>query len=120
MSYISYLFVFWLPFLIPTVPAVAACWFFGRRRVTWHRWELAILVVPYLLWWVLVLVECKGKSLSNAAAEPFYLGCGVTLACVARVAVGKKWKESTVATVLFTGCCLLAIAVWAFVPTMPE
>ena len=120
MSCCPFFFALWLAFLIPAAPSAAACWFFGRRRVTWLKWEYTLLLVPYLIWLLLVMIQDKGKSLSNVAAEPFYLGCGVALACVVRVVIGRKWKEETLAAWLFAACCLSAIALWAFMPTLPE
>lgn len=120
MSGTPFLFLFWLSFLVPAGPALAGCWFFGRRRVTWEKWETAILLAPYLVWLILVIIDCKGKSLSNVIVEPFCLGCGVALACITRVAVGRKLNEETVAIALFVASCVLAIALWAFVPALPE
>ena len=120
MSCLPFVMVLWLAFLIPAAPLAAACWFFGRPRVTRFKWESALLVVPFLIWLLLVMIEKKGKSSLNAAGEPFLLGCGVALVCVARVVVGKKWKERTLALSLFGACCLLAIGLWAFMPTLPE
>lgn len=120
MSCVPFFFAFWLPFLVPAVPVAAICWFFGRRRVTWFKWEYTIIIVPYLIWVLFIMIEDKGKSLSNAVAEPFYLGCGVALACVARVVIGKKWKERTLAVSLFAAICLLGVALWGMTPTLPE
>ena len=110
---------FWIPFLIPAAPVMGLCWFFGRRRVQWFKWEYSLLVVPYLVWLPLLMID-GGKSLRNATEEPFYLGCGVALACVIRVLVGRESNQKVVALVLFVAVCLLAVGLWAFVPTMPE
>ena len=120
MSRLPYLFAFWLLFLIPAAPVAAACWFFGRARVTWFKWEYALLIAPYLVWILLVAIEDTGKSLSNAVGEPFFLGCSVALACLVRVVVGKREKEKVLAGGLFAACCLAAIALWALTPSLPE
>lgn len=111
---------FWLPFLLPAAPVAAACWTLGRRRVAWRRWEYTLLVVPFLAWLGAMLADDSGKSLSNAVAEPFWLGCGVAAACVLRVIAGRRLDERVVALSLHAACCALAVGLWALVPTLPE
>ena len=110
----------WLAFLVPALPVGAACRFFGRRRTTWFQWEYTLLVAPFAIWSLLIMISAKGKSLSNAVAEPFFLGCGVALICIARVVIGKILNEKTLAISLFTFVCLLAIALWKLTPMLPE
>jgi len=117
---ILYMFFFWLPFLLTAGPVSAACWFFGRNRVRWFKWEYSILITPYVVWLLFVTIAGDGKSLANAFAEPFYLGCGAALASIIRVAVGKKLNQKATASVLFAAVCILAVMLWAFVSPMPE
>ncbi len=120
MSSIPFLIILWLVFLIPAGSITAICRFLGRHRVTWQKWELAILLAPYGVWMILTMLSSTGKSLSNAIVEPFCLGSGVALACIARVVAGRKWNEDMLAISLFVACCVLAVALWAFMSAIPE
>jgi len=120
MICLPFTLVLWLSFLFPAGIVMATCRMAGRQRVNWFKLEYAFLIVPYLTWVILVLMNDKGKSLSNAIGEPFLLGCCVAIASLIRLAVGRKCNEALLAASLFAGCCLLAIALWAFVPILSE
>jgi len=121
ISWLRYLIEFWIPFGVPALLGCVPLWFLGRRRVEWFRWEFAAcLTVPYLLWYTLVAIECRGKSFANVGLETFAIGCSVVAVPLVRVLVGRRADPRWVAGSLLGVVCLVAVALWALVPALPE
>ena len=74
----------WLSYLLPTIVLCLPIWILGRKRVKWLRWELiSILVLPFLVWFILVILNLKPKSLANVG-ELAYLGYLTPLGAILR------------------------------------
>ncbi len=106
-------------YLVPLLLVGGPVWFFGRRRVQWSRWDLAVILLPFAVWAVLNMINDTGKSLSNLV-EALWLGCFAALAPIVRVVVGGRVNQTLLALGLLVGVCLVAIGLWAFVPSLPE
>ncbi len=92
----------------------------GRGRVDWEVWELLILVLPFIVWFMLMFSDLAiGKSLANLG-EPFFFALAVPVAALARVAVGSRIDERICAVVLIALMCLVAAGVFFLVPSLPE
>lgn len=109
----------WALYLGALVPLSAVVWFFGRKRVRWNLWDLAILVIPYAAWVSLMVVSSKGKSLSNLA-ESLYLGGIASMAPVARLIIADRINQKLLALLLVGFLCLVAAGFWALMPALPE
>lgn len=114
-------FFIWFYCMIPAALLSSPFWFFGRRRAGWLWWEFSILILPYFVWCVYGLMRGGvGKSIANLFAEPLLLGCLIPFAPLIRVAFGNTIKREALAGMLITLFCLIAIAIYIFVPILPE
>jgi hypothetical protein len=109
----------WVLFLgfagLPSLPIVLL----GRRRAQWRPWELAVFVLPYWGWVVCNFIDDSGKSLSNFV-ELAWLALAIPPAVLIRVGVGHpKWRWCVSAS-LIAVLTLAGVALWAFVPGLPE
>ena len=110
----------WVMFLVPAGVLSGPLIFLGRHRAQWRLWELSAFVLPYWTWVVCNLIDCSGKSLSNAAIEPICIAVAVSPAVLIRVAIGRpSWRWRVSAALIGVLCCL-GVALWAFVPGLPE
>ena len=68
-------FLFWtyLFYFIPAATGVALLWRLAGKQKEWSFWELHLLVVPYLVWLLLWLMDNSPKDLGNVI-EPALLG----------------------------------------------
>jgi len=86
--------VTWGLYLVPFLLVGGPVWSFGRRRVQWNRWDFALVLLPFAVWFTLMMANDTGKSLSNLA-EALYLGCMAPLSPIIRVVVGDKANQKT-------------------------
>lgn len=100
-----------------TAPVV----YLGRRRANWRSWELLATVLPFCVWLALMFSEFSTgwKTMSNLV-EPLYFSLAVPVAAMVRVIVGTRIDERICAAILMVALCLIATAVFFFVPGLPE
>lgn len=120
MDMLGFLLITWMLSAVPGLLLSAPIAIAGRHRVTWRWWELLVTVVPFLGWFVLIVVDGAGKSLSNAFIEPMMISIALPPAAIARVAVGRSADERLVITCITTTLTAIAAAVYWFVPGLPE
>jgi hypothetical protein len=48
---------FWLFMVIPSLPVCLTVWFLGRKRVRWTKWDFLVVVLPYLSWITLLVLQ---------------------------------------------------------------
>jgi len=110
----------WLSYLLPTIVLCLPIWILGRKRVKWLRWELiSILVLPFLVWFILVILNLKPKSLANLG-ELEYLGYLTPLGAILRVVIGRRGNSELVASGVVLLYCVLALGLYWFFPVLPE
>jgi hypothetical protein len=109
----------WVFHLVPIALIGTPLWYFGRHRVSWGSFDFLIITVPFLLWLATALVLPREKSLSNLV-EPLWLGCCLPLSPLTRVAMGQRTAAIALSACLLALLCTLAVALYAFVPALPE
>ena len=121
MEYIATSVFAYLLFGIPAFVAGALGWFLLRKYVHVRHIDWLLLVLPWLVWFALMLFAGSNKSLSNLG-EAFYLGCITAALFVARLGLSAWLPRRQLAFgVLALVCsCVAAVSLWAFVPALPE
>ncbi len=120
MDIVGFIVGLWIIlYLVPLLAISGPIWFFGRRRVKWSAWDYSIVIFPFSVWLFLMFVHGKDKSLANLV-EVIYLACLSSLAPISRVLIQNKVNEVILSVCLLVLLCLAAVALWAFVPSLPE
>jgi len=111
-----------LVLIVLTSLASAPAWWNARRRGAWAAWDYASLVVPFGLWLVLVTAGFgHDKTLSNVV-ELFFLMAAIPIFHSVRVFIVDRQFEyrRKNSIIVFVVASLVAIGLWALVPTLPE
>lgn len=111
--------IIWAVHLIPTALVGVPLWYFARHRVSWDVFDFLIITVPFLLYLAAGLVLPRSKSFGNLV-EIFLLACCLPLSPLTRVVVGQRAASTKLSAWLLALLCMLAIALHAFVPALPE
>src|SRR5215204_6208868 len=85
--------------------------YLGRRRVSPEQWELAVFVLPFLIWALLMEFGKEGKTLVNFFVEPYYLSLAIPFAVLARLLTGDCVKQKLWSSLLILLICGTAVAV---------
>lgn len=91
------------------------------RSLKWRWWELILPIVPFVLWFGLILVNGKGKTLSNGVIEPLLLGCAAGLPILFRAGANRSGRQGE--TAYFLGLaisCTIALVIYFWMPALPE
>ena len=120
MEIIPFILVTWL--IRAGIAAVlsAPIIYFSRKRIHWHKGELAVLVIPFLIWILCGFIGVLPKSLSNAFIEPAMISVAVPIAALARVALGARISEKVCSISLIGAVTVVAICLYFIVPCLPE
>lgn len=105
----------WAIHLVPTAVIGVPLWYFNRHRVSWGTFDFLIITVPFIVYLLAALMLDREKGLGNLA-EPFVLGFFLPLAPLTRAVAGPNVRAATLAACSLALLCLLAIALYAFVP----
>ena len=108
--------------IIFTSIASGPAWWNADRRGSWIAWDYASLVVPFGLSLVLASAGFgPQKSLSNIV-ETFVLAAAIPILHSVRVFLVDRQFEyrRRNSSIVFVVAILIAIALWAFVPALPE
>lgn len=121
MELLGLLIWLWLIYAFIAGVFAAPIIFFGRKRIHFQRWELLVIILPFVAWAILMFSDLSTgkKSLANLA-EPFYFAWAVPLAALIRVWVGQKAPDRLSATILITAVCIIAILSFFLIPPLPE
>jgi hypothetical protein len=112
--------ILWAFHLIPTALVAVPLWYFARHRVSWGVFDFLIITVPFLLYLAAALVLPCPKSFANLLVEPFLLACCLPLSPLTRVLAGERTGSTKLSAWLLALLCMLAIALYAFVPALSE
>jgi len=77
-----------------TIIVSAASWFFSRKKREFHLWDLALIVVPLLLWFAVANFR-PGKSIANLMMEPYFLAAFVSVVIILRSVFSKNFNRKT-------------------------
>jgi hypothetical protein len=81
--------------------------------------DIFVVIAPFVLWFLLLFLWHRPKSLSNLI-EPFALVPVVGI-CMAVRAFGFSTRSHTVrSSVALLACLVATVALYAFVPALPE
>jgi hypothetical protein len=110
----------YLLFLAPAVIGGFVVWLVGRKQIRLLVADWSLLLVPFVLWLGLGTIGLIPKTLSNIV-EAFALGGAVVLLFAARTFLDRvPHQQPRLALASVAGACIFAIALWAFVPALPE
>lgn len=113
---IGFMYIF---YLVPISFAVIAYRKFRDNDEQFRNFDLLLLVVPHVVWWVLLLSSSQGKSLSNAVVEPAALGMASSIVLLVRLLPG--YPGSRVGVLASIAIPILAaVCIWFLVPELPE
>lgn len=104
-----------VPYLVLGLPIL----YFGRRLVCWTVYDYLVPLLPFVIWWGLVLTESRSKSLANLE-EIFILGLILLLSPVSRLIIGKRVHAVALSAGLLWFLCSCAFALYYLVPPLPE
>ena len=113
-----FILIMWLCFAVPASVFAAPFVAFTRRRAHWEVWELAALVLPFLV--LLFAPNASEKGLGNLFTEPVYLALFVPLAALIRCLVWRKPFTRLAASTLIIGLCGAAIFISYTTPWIGE
>jgi hypothetical protein len=114
------LMLLWLAFYLPA--SLASCspaWWFGRKRVAWSLGDSLVLVVPFLVWASLLVIDDTGKSWGNLW-EAVLVGLAAPLAPILRIAAGNRIDRRLAVVVGILMVSLVGVMLWAWVPAISE
>ena len=105
------------------MPVFVVIWFIGRKRARWSYVELLLLVLPWAVWFVLMMSPLQqlnaGKSLANIN-EPLFFGPIAGLLPLPKVVLGHRmfYRNAVVlGTALAVGA---AVLIFFLTPSLPE
>jgi len=109
---------FFVYYLSPGLIIIAATYLFTRKKIKWHKEEIRVLFVPFLIWFLLNLFGSKGKSLSNIT-EVKYISFGIGFINLLSIVLFRH-RDSLKPKFDLIFSILLAILVYLLFPTLPE
>ena len=122
MTTIPFILITWLIHAGVAVVVISPVVFLTRKRVHWHTWELLAVVVPFGIWWILMLSDLSTgiKTLSNMVIEPGILALTLALGALARVAMSASIPEKTASKITLVALCFGAAVLFRIVPGLTE
>lgn len=106
----------WLFYLVPAGVLSLPLWIGGRRRARWLWWEFSILLLPFLVFVSLHVLQVRGGIGWSLLFGSFYLGCIAPVAALIRVIAGQRVNRLRLASSLLIAACLIAVAVYLLLP----
>ena len=121
MRILAVLFLWYPLFGVPAIVGGLIGWAIFRKRITLLKTDWLMLVFPWLVWISFMIIDGSGKSLSNLI-EAIILGAitGVffTLRLAIEASMNGFGQQLSKAALLVS--CISAVALWAFIPALPE
>ncbi len=110
-------------YLLFGTPALIGCsivWLLARKRIRLTFSDGLLLIAPYLCWFSCLMIDNNGKTMSNLV-ELIYLGYAVPILFAGRVVFSmRRPGASPASAITLLASCLVTVALWAFVPGLPE
>lgn len=122
MSTIPFILIAWVIHAVVALVVVSPIVFLARKRVHWQPWELLAVVIPFSIWFGLMISDLSTgfKSLSNLVIEPGILALTLALGALARVTMSPSIPEKTASKITLVGLCFGAAVLFWIVPGLPE
>jgi bacteriorhodopsin len=117
MEIAQIIFLTWLYYLVGAIGAFAVFIFMRVKKINYSRHEHWVLVVPFFIWFTLMLIPGQDKSLSNLI-ESFFIGIAVSVLAILRLLLKSKIRHASL--VYFVLSCVASIAIFMSVPGLPE
>jgi len=114
-----YVEVWGLFYLVPSAVVLFPLWLSSKQRVTWSRWDLTLLIVPYFLWAVLMSSGIQKKDTGNLI-EPILLSLIVGFCFLFRTVMASRLKRSSVLSICLGISLAAAVLFYFFVGSIPE
>lgn len=115
----AFILITWCFYLVPAAVLSAPLWYFGRHRVRWTIVDVAVLVVPFAVWVLLMDTNWMPKSLANLG-EAVLVGLCVPVQPVFRLAAGSRFGEFRSALWGVALVTAAAVVVFFLTPCLPE
>jgi hypothetical protein len=109
---------FWLPLAIAAAMTFGSFIFLARHKAV-TRWDIGLCFAPFIIWWLLAFLNLRPKSLSNFI-EFFYLILLVPGILVIRALAFAKKPQWASAPLAFSVALIVTVAIYVFVPALPE
>lgn len=109
---------FCIYYLSPGPIIIFISYLITRRKIKWYASELIALILPFLIWVLLVLINIKVKSLSNII-ESMYISLGIGAINILSIFI---YQHDSAKKPIFDiiASTLLAIIIYFAFPMIPE
>lgn len=115
------LILYLLFYLVAFGPGLAISIFIFRKEIKLDRWDALLIFLPGLVWCGFVVADAKGKTLSNAVAEPIILGVFGSLVFFLKCGANKFHKRQIAWSILATLTISVgAFLLWCLMPGLSE
>ncbi len=114
--------ILYLMFVIPALIFMGIAKFLFWNYINFTYYHLLILTIPWLIWFGLISIASKGKSLSNLPAESVLLAIIIGILVLIEGVLsyfGLSWQENLPYLLLLISS-IAAFSLWFFVPSLPE
>ena len=113
------LVLLWGVHAIVTLVLCSPLLYFGRHRAKWQPYDLLALALPFLVWLFCMEACIMSKSLANFG-ECFLISIAIPFAAATRIALGYRQRQWIYSALIIFALCLVAIAIYFLVPSLPE
>ena len=113
-----YATAFWAIEVVSLIAIVATLAFLVRTHAV-TTYDVALLILPFALWFILTMTGVRPKSLSNLT-EAFALLPILAICLLLRSFRSLKWSNTHRSMVSLVLGLSGAVAIYAFVPLLPE
>lgn len=119
MEVIGLILLLWLYHTLIAGVLAAPIVFFGRKRAHWQAYELLAFVLPFSFWAMFMFFGSQSKSMANFG-EFFFVAISIPFAALGRVVQGSDKKQLEYSWLWILFLCVVAIATYFLVPSLPE
>jgi hypothetical protein len=119
METISGLFIFWVVHAVLGAVLSTPILIISESRASLARYELLVFVIPYCVWWSLMLSPLSaGRKGPENLLMPFCISFAMPFLALIRLAIRPKLTKGVYAAIFFTVLCAVGVAVFFLVPLL--
>jgi hypothetical protein len=111
--------IFWSVMVASALLALASLAWVTAEKNGLRSTDILVVIVPFVLWFLLLLLWHRPKSLSNLI-EPFALVPVVGMCLAVRAFAFGKRSHTIRSSAALAVCIVATVALYAFVPVLPE
>lgn len=112
------LWYFCIDYLSPGLIIILISYIITKNKIKWYPKELLVIVIPFILWFLLLLLNIKGKTLANVV-EARYISYGIGVINVLSIFIFKHDSPKKPTFDILTSS-LLALVIYFVFPMLPE